>query len=310
MNSGRGLEAIKRLEGAGLDQTPLNYLRAYYEVSGQPLSASEIEAITPECLEILTMTQGVMSQATDQTSTLVGDLARKSLDLSGRINLLREVRTKDAVLSMLSQVLGLSREIHTIVESGHRELMVTCETIRQMRDELAQARILMHEDPLTGANNRRGLNAVLEQELARSSRSNYALSVAMLDIDHFKKVNDLYGHDAGDKMLIHFTGLIRSVMRKSDVLFRYGGEEFTLVLPETDARGAKFVLGRLQQFLDKTPLPYEGKKIGAAFSAGVAVASSGGGMVRGEELIRRADKALYKAKENGRGRIEIGGEAA
>ena len=118
----------------------------------------------------------------------------------------------------------------------------------------------------------------------------------MLDLDLFKKVNDLHGHEEGDLMLMHFTSLIRSVMRKSDDLARYGGEEFILILPETDARGAHFVLGR-QQVMARTPLNYEGKQIDATFSAGIATLKPD---ENGQALLRRADDAVYAAKNAGR----------
>ena len=101
---------------------------------------------------------------------------------------------------------------------------------------------------------------------------------------------------------MHFTSLIRSVMRKSDALVRYGGEEFTLILPETDARGAHFVLGRLQQVMARTPLNYEGKQINTTFSAGIATLKPD---ENGHALLRRADDAVYAAKNAGRNAIKL-----
>jgi diguanylate cyclase len=124
----------------------------------------------------------------------------------------------------------------------------------------------------------------------------------MADLDHFKSINDEYGHEAGDQMLVHFTMLMKSVMRKSDALVRFGGEEFTLILPETDSRGAIFVLGRLQQLMASTPLVYEGRRIQATFSAGVATLRAD---ENGHALLRRADEALYGAKDSGRNIIRV-----
>jgi diguanylate cyclase len=301
MSNSIGSRVIEALETAELAPTPVNYLRTYYALTGQTLGSSEIHEISLECLEVLAMAQDVLLLATDHTGTLASNLGQKNLSLADKIGRLRESRNKDTVLGLLSQVLTQARDIQSTVESSHRELMATRETIKLMRDELDQARILVHEDPLTGAQNRRGLNVILEQEIARAARGGVPLTVAMLDLDHFKRVNDDHGHAAGDQMLVHFANLIRSVMRKSDSLVRYGGEEFTLILPETDVRGAGFVLGRLQQLMSRTPLPYDGKRLNTTFSAGLATLR---GMETPGQLLRRADDALYRAKNSGRNLIK------
>lgn len=300
-NKSIGLRVIESLEASGIAPTPINYLRGYYAATGQ-LLGTEVGEIGPACLDILAMTQDVLIQATSQTGTLAARLGDHHVALAGNIQSLKESRSKDSVLSLLAQVLTQAGNIQSTVESNHLELMATRSSIESMREELDQARILVNEDPLTGAQNRRGLSVVLEQEIARSDRGKSLLTVAMLDLDFFKKINDSHGHDAGDKMLVHFATLIRSVIRQSDFLVRYGGEEFTVVMPETDPRGGAFVLGRLQQLMARTPLPYNGIQINTTFSAGLATYD---GQETSSQLLRRADAALYQAKNSGRNQIKV-----
>ncbi len=129
-----------------------------------------------------------------------------------------------------------------------------------------------------------------------------ATRVAMLDVDHFKRVKDLHGHEAVDRVLVHFTDLIRSVLRKSDALARYGGEEFTLILPETDARGAHRLLERLRELQSRSPFLYEGKTLKITFSAGSTTFQAEDTCA---SLLRRADLALLAAKDAGRDNIQI-----
>jgi diguanylate cyclase len=180
--------------------------------------------------------------------------------------------------------------------------MITRQALEQIQEELQETRRLVQEDPLTGTLNRRGLDIVLSREVARCKRSRHQLALAMVDIDHFKEVNDRHGHDAGDKMLQHMTTTIRSVLRESDVLARYGGEEFLIVFPDTDISGAAFVTDRLRNLVGNTPMIYEGRKIQATISAGLAQVK---GDENGQSLIMRADAALYKAKNAGRNCVKI-----
>ena len=214
-------------------------------------------------------------------------------------NLLHE---RDEVLRLLVYVIRKANLIHHSVESAYEDLIAARKTLEQLRAELSETRMLLQEDSLTTTLNRRGMDSALRREFARHRRSGAALTVAMLDVDHFKRVNDIYGHDAGDKTLVHFTGIIRSLMRESDLLARYGGEEFVLILPETDAQGAKLVIERLRLVTQKAPLTYEGHKITVTFSGGVA-------QIKPDEnrhaLLTRADAALHAAKDGGRDRIII-----
>ncbi|HXF44735.1 MAG TPA: GGDEF domain-containing protein [Burkholderiaceae bacterium] len=155
---------------------------------------------------------------------------------------------------------------------------------------------LAHQDALTGLVNRRRLNELLPVELARARRLGYPLSVAMLDLDHFKRFNDKRGHPAGDALLRNAAQAWQRQLRPTDVLARYGGEEFTLVLPACDAQQAAQMIERLR------PLTPERQ----TFSVGVATWD---GHESADELLQRADLALLSAKRGGRNRTAIAGAA-
>ncbi|MDP2432476.1 MAG: GGDEF domain-containing protein [Pseudomonadota bacterium] len=175
--------------------------------------------------------------------------------------------------------------------------------IHVLETELAQVSNLVREDQLTGALNRRGLDEAFTRELARADRLEAPLSISMLDLDHFKKLNDSLGHQAGDEALKHLTRVVSDLLRPTDSLARYGGEEFLILLPNTDLDGAEVILKRLQRELTRQFFLHANDKVLITFSAGVAE--------RGKEeaqadLIARADAAMYRAKSAGRNRVERG----
>jgi diguanylate cyclase (GGDEF)-like protein len=156
-----------------------------------------------------------------------------------------------------------------------------------------------HTDPLTGALNRQGLREVLMRRLHVAERGGEEMAVVFMDLDHFKRINDQYGHDAGDEVLKRFATVIRGEVRSSDKLVRWGGEEFLLLCPETDVAHAVTMLEKLRTAL-----------AGQAWPHGLRVTSSFGvtSLKPDEDIgaaIKRADGALYLAKSNGRNRVEV-----
>lgn len=299
------ITVMQRLKETGESPTPENYERLYYELSGltppekdpPPGQNGQAAAI---CAELIQVVRDMVQDVSDKTGNLARNLGEKNKTLSDNVNTLKCSLDKDDILRLLTNIIMQAGGIQSTVEASHKELQETRYALINMQNELAETRQLLNEDALTGALNRRGLDQALAREVARCQRNDGKLSLAMVDLDYFKRINDDFGHEAGDQMLVHFTSLVRAVLRKSDALVRYGGEEFTLVLPDTDPRGALLVLGRLQQLMRKSPLMFEGKCINTTFSAGVAGL---GKEENGHALLRRADEALYKAKELGRDKI-------
>jgi diguanylate cyclase (GGDEF)-like protein len=164
-------------------------------------------------------------------------------------------------------------------------------------------------DGLTGALNRKYLEERLSAEVAYAARHRTELSVVMLDIDHFKRINDSRGHLAGDAVLQHIAKLISSVLRAEDVLARYGGEELVAVARGISVTDAAMLAERLRVSVEQTESPFEGVPIRATMSAGVASLACCAGGRAPKDLIARADARLYQAKARGRNRV-IAGDAA
>ena len=153
-------------------------------------------------------------------------------------------------------------------------------------------------DGLTQIYNRKHWEESLEQEFSRAHRYSHSLSLIMFDLDHFKLLNDTYGHQGGDKVLIEIASLITSLLRLGDIFGRYGGEEFAVILPETSLKGAADVAERLRKAICETPIVFLDKTINTSVSIGVAEITEKDNSY--EDLISNADMALYKAKTLGR----------
>ena len=174
--------------------------------------------------------------------------------------------------------------------------------IIKLEEELDEVSELVREDQLTGTLNRRGMDDAFEREIARADRVKSPLSVAVLDVDHFKRLNDSLGHQAGDEALIHLVRVVKEALRPMDIIARYGGEEFVIILPDTPVGEAVKVMTRVQRELTKKFFLHKNERVLITFSAGVAERLSAEGA---ESLIGRADKAVYVAKEAGRNRVEV-----
>ena len=167
--------------------------------------------------------------------------------------------------------------------------------------QLGEMRALAEQDALTGLFNRRAFDAHLEGELARFDRYRRPFAVIMFDIDHFKSVNDTYGHDAGDEVLRKVGHIIAASLRDVDVAARFGGEEFTTLLPETDKTHAIEIAERIRNRIETTDFSWQGTRIPLTISAGVAAIPE-----RGESaanVVHAADQLLYQAKRGGRNRV-------
>lgn len=199
---------------------------------------------------------------------------------------------------------------HDITERkmAEEELRRAKEAIEEINETLQSAfereQIASRTDSLTGVFNRRYFFELIEYEFAASRRYRRPLSIVMFDIDLFKRINDTYGHQVGDEVLRHVARVVRNQLRESDVLSRYGGDEFVLLLPNSDEREAAAVLRRIHRKIRSSKYLVEGKSpIDVTISAGIA--SWQPGMESPTQLIRSADEALYSAKGAGRNRMAI-----
>jgi diguanylate cyclase len=186
------------------------------------------------------------------------------------------------------------------LEDARKRVEVSEQRIHELEAELDKATSLMHKDYLTATLNRRGMDDALGRELARAERTGAPLCVVLLDIDYFKRLNDAYGHEVGDEALIHLVRVIKETLRPMDIIARFGGEEFVIVLPETPLGEGVQTIIRLQRALTKKFFLHNNEKLLITFSAGVALCAPG---ESSDAIIARADKALYKAKAAGRNRV-------
>ena len=160
-------------------------------------------------------------------------------------------------------------------------------------------------DPLTGCLNRRGLDQALAREIARASRAGSNLALLALDLDHFKEINDTYGHIAGDVVLRQVGALLAQTARAGDMVARTGGEEFTVLLPDTDADGAYHSGLRICETVRTHAFMVNGKRLHLTISVGVVSSTAIGGDAVGTNLKEHADEALYTAKRAGRDRVSV-----
>ena len=225
----------------------------------------------------------------------------------------RSARARYIALELSHQLATAQRERDLAVDSrrsAEHDRHRLAELNAALQAQVAQTEMLHAQlreqalnDPLTGLHNRRYLFEVAPGLLDLSRRQGKTLCVVLIDLDHFKLLNDTYGHQAGDLVLQRFATLMSQMLRRSDVVTRHGGEEFVALMPDLDAENAQTLLNRLLEvFQSLPPEPGRRRTPGGSFSAGIAFFPRHGSTL--EQLLSRADRALYAAKHRGRARIE------
>jgi diguanylate cyclase (GGDEF)-like protein len=213
---------------------------------------------------------------------------------------------EDARWTLIREVEKLMKghdELADKLDSTHHYLQLFETDSRELSDELTRVRLLSLTDELTGLPNRRAFMRRMDDEVARVQRYGFPLSFVLIDLDHFKAVNDEYGHSAGDEVLRVYSKNILSIFRHHDMVARYGGEEFAVLLPNTDSDGTVRALNKVKRRSSETRWQTNGCASDVpTFSAGVSLYKPG---ESASAFIERADKALYRAKRLGRNRIEL-----
>ena len=260
-------------------------------------SLNDAKATLKELMATFIDRLGSMTESTGAYHTKVAGYSEK---IAGAGNIA-------ALSQILDEIMLETRTIRDDALRSHKELVAARkkaqeaeERVRELEQKLEQTSELVHADQLTGALNRRGMEETLEREIKRSERQKTPVSLALLDIDNFKQLNDTLGHQAGDRALAHLAKVIKEALRPTDAVARYGGEEFIIILPDSGLPEAVETVIRLQRELTKKFFMNENQRLLITFSAGVALR---GENEEAEVVIGRADQAMYRAKKSGKNRV-------
>jgi diguanylate cyclase len=218
----------------------------------------------------------------------------------------KDMRCEQSIEAITEMLNGLLTETERVYESNQRfqhQLHDTSEDISLLRQEIAEMREQVSLDPLTGVANRKLLDDTLEAALLAAHREQQSLCVMMVDIDHFKQINDEHGHLIGDKVIKYVAATLKSMVKGRDLVARYGGEEFAIILEETPREGAMALAEKIRTAIEGSRL----KRTDTGTPIGRVTVSIGIGCLQDEDaphhLIDRADRALYQSKTAGRNRV-------
>lgn len=232
------------------------------------------------------------------------DSGRKERELAR----LQEQRKNQRILTGYGALLVLALiGVLSLLVYRYRAKQRSSEIIARKNHELEQLQVELKSaaatDPLTGINNRRAFLPLLEHQLARLSRGAETFSLLILDIDYFKRINDAHGHEAGDAVICGVVDRLKGALRGPDVMCRWGGEEFVVLLPSTSAEGAHVVAEKLRRIVEAEPFSFADHTISTTVTIGGAVSPQPGEEVH--DVIDRADSALYQGKRDGRNRVVL-----
>ncbi len=245
----------------------------------------------------------------------LADISRSTGTYQAKINQyqaqISETEDITQLNTILQNLVGDIREMNADAQNSHNAFEETQKKVEEAEKQINELSAKLdyisevaHQDFLTGALNRRGMDEAIDREFERADRHNTPISLAMIDIDHFKKINDTMGHSTGDTALAHLAKVVKSILRSTDVLARYGGEEFVILLPGSKQNDAVNVVAGIQRDLTKNFFLHNNERVLITFSAGVAERVTGENI---DSVLPRADAALYIAKQSGRNRV-VGAE--
>ena len=247
-----------------------------------------------------------MSDAVAANDEYQGKIASHIERISSTEDVLELNRILESLLEETRSAQADSRRAHDQLVEERDTALQAEGRIKELETELAQMSALVREDPMTRSLNRRGMDDEFARESSRADRYDTPFSIAVLDVDNFKALNDKRGHQTGDEALIHLVKVAKEELRLTDHIARMGGEEFLIILPNTPLDEAAKIITRLQRSLTKKYFLDNNEKVLITFSAGVAQRTAGESQ---EATIGRADSAMYEAKHSGKNRVCLAPEA-
>lgn len=296
-------------------------ITAVQELINGPISKTSLADATKTLKEVI-FKQGLLKNTLSEEKVTAKNMMltfvdRLSAMVSTTDNYHKTIATFSQQISQASDISDLNSVLNGIMNAtkdAQDEALRARDEMINARQEMqkAEARItalesqlvhmgeLVREDQLTGSLNRRGMDESLEREIINADRLGAPLCIALLDLDDFKRINDTHGHATGDEVLVHLVNVVKETLRKLDVIARFGGEEFLVLLPETEPAEAMQIITRVQRELTKRIFMHNTQRLLITFSAGVAYRAQGETQA---DLIKRADVALYKAKNAGKNRV-------
>ena len=294
--------ALRRLADLKLPPIPENYVREYRRIACLPVDDAMLSRPWIAGEEAVGMVRAIIQVVAGISAGLSSSVERFDADSTCALASVEQIQNPDDLAELLHTVAGSAMLLKQVIDATQQELQETRQQLDKVSSELEHSQVLAHTDPLTGIGNRRAMMELITREIARSRRTKDPFALAILDIDHFKKINDEHGHEVGDQALVHVIKVVKSSIREIDEFCRYGGEEFVLILPGANAEGARFVVDRMRGLMERTPLTLKRGDLVLRYSAGVAELKPG---EDAEALLKRADQALYAAKAAGRNRVMV-----
>lgn len=313
---------IENISHLSLDDSWLKgQIDALMSVCAPPLTLRRLDDVEQRLKDVIfkqTEAKVKMLQAQDEMRHMLGTFIERLAAMSEstgsfhsqmeeNAKLIEQAKSITEIAPVLKSVVSATRAMANDTQSARDELQdmkkkveKTEAELAKLHQELDRVSAQARHDPLTGALNRQGMDEAVNREVSNFKRKETPLSMALLDIDNFKKLNDTLGHATGDVALTHLASVTREVMRPQDTLARYGGEEFVILMPDTPLEQGVEAMTRLQRELTKRYFLAGSEKILITFSAGVAQLTA---QETGQEAIRRADQAMYLAKRAGKNRV-------
>ncbi|RLC50303.1 MAG: hypothetical protein DRZ79_04600, partial [Candidatus Cloacimonadota bacterium] len=325
--AGDNENALKYFEKYSALKDSLQADKSYYNIDNF-LTKKEL-AEKEKTIQSLQTEKEVIVQQNKQKEVKIKKLIQDKKQLDNRLD---EIKKKVKLTSQELEILRKNKKIKELQLAKQRTILIAIivisgmilillfvilnryrmkkkisEKLEEKNKELQKAYKqldhLARTDPLTNLSNRRDMLEKLEYEKHRSRRSKVPFVLIMADIDDFKYINDNYGHDAGDYVLVKLSNLMRNIIRKQDIIARWGGEEFLLFLPETDIFGGKILAEKIRKHIGNTKFEFKGKKIPVSVTFGVSEYNN---KLSLDECITKADKALYEGKRKGKNCVILG----